>query len=98
MASVKGKRSYDSSRRRERARLTREAVLDTAQRLFLEEGYAATTITSIAGDAGVSVETIYKAFGGKPGLVKEIPESTARRLRPTHSHGRRRTSTDDRLE
>jgi AcrR family transcriptional regulator len=74
MASVKSTRSYNSSGRREQARRTREAVLDTAQRLFLEEGYAATTIASIARGAGVSVETIYKAFGGKAGLVKEIYE------------------------
>jgi len=37
-------------------------------------GYAATTIAAIAGEAGVSVETIYKAFGGKSGLVRAIYE------------------------
>jgi AcrR family transcriptional regulator len=47
-------------------------VLDAAQRLFLARGYAATTIASIAEAANVSVETIYKGFGGKPGLVRAI--------------------------
>jgi AcrR family transcriptional regulator len=47
-------------------------VLDTAQRLFLSNGYSETTIASIAEAADVSVETVYKAFGGKPGLVRAI--------------------------
>jgi AcrR family transcriptional regulator len=50
------------------------AVLETAQQLFLTRGYAATTIASLAETADVSVETIYKAFGGKPGLVRAIWE------------------------
>src|SRR4051794_16203598 len=66
------KRSYDSSRRRERAQRTKEAVLDAAQHRFLTEGYAATTIASVAADAQVSVETVYKAFNSKPGLVGAI--------------------------
>lgn len=47
-------------------------MLETAQRLFLADGYAATTIAAIATEAGVSVETVYKAFGNKPGLVRAI--------------------------
>ncbi|HEV2886021.1 MAG TPA: TetR family transcriptional regulator, partial [Jatrophihabitans sp.] len=66
------KRRYDSSGRQQQARRNRNAVLDTAQRRFVQEGYAATTVAAIAGDAGVSVETIYKSFGGKAGLVAAI--------------------------
>jgi AcrR family transcriptional regulator len=72
MATVKSKRRYDSSGRQAQARRNREAILDAAQRQFLEGGYAATTIAAVAAEAGVSVETIYKAFGGKPGLVRAI--------------------------
>jgi AcrR family transcriptional regulator len=72
--AVKAKRRYDSSGRQRRAREVRDAVVDTAQRLFLHDGYAATTIASIATAIGVSVETIYKGFGGKPGLVQAIVE------------------------
>jgi len=50
-------------------RRSQEAVLEAAQRRFLRAGYGATTI---AADAAVSVETIYKAFGGKRGLVRAI--------------------------
>jgi AcrR family transcriptional regulator len=74
MTHVKSKRRYDSSGRQAQARRSREAILDAAQRQFLQAGYAATTIAAIAKEAGVSVETIYKAFGGKPGLVRAIYE------------------------
>jgi AcrR family transcriptional regulator len=72
MSPVKPKRRYDSPRRAEQARQTRAAVLDAARRLLLHNGFAATTIGAIAAEARVSVETIYKAFGGKPGLVRAI--------------------------
>lgn len=68
------RRRYDSTWRREGARRRRERVLDAAERQFLRGGYAATTIATVAAEAEVSVETIYKAFGGKPGLVKGIYE------------------------
>jgi AcrR family transcriptional regulator len=73
-APVKPRRRYDSSRRRQQALRTRDAILEAARRLFLSRGYAGTTIASIAGAADVSVETIYKGFGGKPGLVRAIAE------------------------
>jgi AcrR family transcriptional regulator len=69
---VKQKRRYDSARRREQARQTREAIIETARRLFLTDGFATTTIAAIAEGARVSVDTIYKGFGGKPGLLRAI--------------------------
>jgi AcrR family transcriptional regulator len=67
-----GTRSYDSSRRRSQARDNRARVVDAARRRFLDDGYAATTLAAVAADADVSVETIYKAFGNKAGLLKAI--------------------------
>ena len=74
MADVKPKRRYDSRGRQAQARRNRETILDAAERQFLDGGYGATTVAAIAAEAGVSVETIYKAFGGKPGLVRAIYE------------------------
>jgi AcrR family transcriptional regulator len=71
-ASVNKKRPYDASRRREQALRNRERVVDAAERQFLKNGYASTTITSIAADADVSPDMIYKTFSGKPGLVRAI--------------------------
>ena len=53
-------------------RANRAAILESAHRRFLEQGYAATTVGEVAGDAGVSVETIYKAFANKAGLLKAV--------------------------
>jgi AcrR family transcriptional regulator len=72
MATVKRKRSYNSSGRQAQAQRTREGVLDAAERQFLADGYAATTVAAIAVEAGVSVETIYKSFGGKSGLIRAL--------------------------
>jgi AcrR family transcriptional regulator len=71
---VKAARPYDGRGRQERARLTRERVIDVARAVFLDKGYGATTIAAIAEQAGVSVETIYKGFGGKPGLIRAVHE------------------------
>ena len=65
-------RRYDSSRRRAQAGQNRAAVLDAARGRFFAQGYAGTTVGQVAGDAGVSVETIYKAFGNKAGLLKAV--------------------------
>jgi AcrR family transcriptional regulator len=70
--NVKRTRSYDATGRREKARNNRARIIGTAERLFLRDGYAATTIAAIAAEAGVSPDTIYKAVGGKPSLVRAI--------------------------
>jgi len=66
------KRRYSSDRRRTQAERTRRTVLGVARRRFLTDGYAATTMAAVAGEAGVSVETIYKAYGGKAQLVMAL--------------------------
>ena len=69
---VNPRRSYDSARRREQARRTRLAVIDGARRLFLERGFAATTMPAVASEAAVSVQTVYKVFGTKARLAKAV--------------------------
>src|SRR6478609_7808592 len=71
---VKTPRAYDSSRRRERARHAHNALLDAALTRFVDQGFTATTIESIAADAAVSPATIYKTYGGKSGLVRVLCE------------------------
>ena len=69
---VNNHRRYDATRRRDRANLAREQIIDAGSRLFLAQGFAATTVTAIARAARVSDETIYKSFGGKAGLVRAM--------------------------
>lgn len=70
--SVKGKRRYDATGRRQQASATREAVLEAASQAFLRDGYAATKLPAIAAKVGVSVDTVYKTFDGKAGLLEAI--------------------------
>lgn len=48
--------------------LSRDRVLDSANRLFLENGYGNLNMETIAKSARVSLRTIYSRFGGKAGL------------------------------
>ena len=78
---VKPKRRYDSTRRRAQAEATRRDILDAAQALFEERGYAATTMEAIAGEAGVALKTVYVAFETKSGLLRALWNHLLRRGR-----------------
>ena len=43
---------------------------------FVEAGYAATTIADVARAAGVAVQTVYSAVGGKADLLVEVVNRT----------------------
>ncbi len=64
-----------SPKRTEQAKATRRAILEAAQRLFLSNGYGATSIRVIAEEAGVAVQTFYAVFGNKRQLVIELLEN-----------------------
>jgi len=72
MPRVKAKRQYTSTLRQAQASQTRARILDTAQRLFTQRGYAATTMEVIASEAGVATDTVYAAFGTKAGLLHKL--------------------------
>jgi AcrR family transcriptional regulator len=65
-------RAYRSPTRAERARRTRARILDAAQRRFVERGYPATTMRSIAESAGVAVPTVEVLFGTKAHLLTSV--------------------------
>jgi len=54
------------------ARQSRSRVLATARRHFLADGYTRTALPAVAAEAGVSVESIYKAFRNKAGVLKAV--------------------------
>src|SRR5215470_10462036 len=76
--AVNPKRTYNSARRREQAAATRRQILEAAQRLFLKQGYAATTMAAIAAEAGVALKTVYLAFETKNGLLRALWHVTLR--------------------
>ena len=55
-----------------RTRRTRAAVIDAARSLFLERGYAATTIEAISEAADTPQPTTYRLFGSKTGILKAV--------------------------
>jgi AcrR family transcriptional regulator len=85
---VNPRRTYDASRRRARAEENRHRVLDVAERRFLADGYTATTLAAVATDAGVSVESIHKSFGGKAGIVRALWERGLRGAGPVPAEDR----------
>ena len=68
-AKLTPKRKYDSSRRQAQARQTRLQIAEAARSLFLERGYAGTTIEAIGEAAGVAAETIYATFKNKRNIL-----------------------------
>src|SRR3954468_12807436 len=72
------KRPYDASRRRERADQERSAtrlrVVRAAHDLFLTRGYVATTMADVAREAGVALQSVYKAGQSKADLLHLVTD------------------------
>ena len=70
-----GPRPYVSRVRADAAVETRHRVLAAARELFLTQGYARTTMASVAAEAGVAVDTVYASVGRKPQLLRLVLET-----------------------
>ncbi len=55
-----------------RTRLARRAVTAAARTLFIERGYAATTVEAISAHADVPPATLYRLFASKLGILKAL--------------------------
>ena len=64
-------RSYTKQARAIGEERTRAALLDAAVRLFFERGWEATSLEAVAGDAGVTKQTLLRHFGSKTGLLEQ---------------------------
>jgi AcrR family transcriptional regulator len=69
---VKSRRTYDGAARQARTRRTRAAVVEAAQRLFVERGYAATTIDAISDHSDTPPTTVYRLFSSKLGILQAL--------------------------
>lgn len=65
------RRTYDNSRRQAEAEARQRRIVTAATALFVEKGFAATSIDQIAQAAGVSPQTVYAAFGSKAGVLSK---------------------------
>jgi AcrR family transcriptional regulator len=64
------KRTYTSTLRADQARRTRQTIVATAARVFVERGWGQATIDAVAEEAGVSRKTVFTSAGGKVDLLK----------------------------
>jgi AcrR family transcriptional regulator len=69
------------------ASATQDTILDAAERLFAEQGYAATSLRQLTQRAGVNLAAVHYHFGSKAGLAKAV---LARRIAPINAERLRR--------
>jgi AcrR family transcriptional regulator len=67
---VKAHSRPEGAARQARTRRTRAAVVEAARTLFLERGYAATTIEAISDRSDTPQATVYRLFSSKLGILK----------------------------
>jgi AcrR family transcriptional regulator len=72
MTDVKDRRKYVSAVRGEQAARTRTRILDAASALFLERGYARTTMKDVAAQAEVARDTVHATFGSKAQMLTAL--------------------------
>lgn len=65
-------RSYHSPQRDESARATRARIVTAAHSLFLEHGFASTSVADIAAASGVARPTVLTVFGTKARLLRTV--------------------------
>jgi AcrR family transcriptional regulator len=69
---VKTGRPPQEAARQARTRHTRAAVVEAARSLFVDHGYAATTIESISERSDTPQATVYRLFASKLGILKAV--------------------------
>jgi AcrR family transcriptional regulator len=81
--SEQPKRSYHSPARERQAEESRQRILEAARTLFTQQGYAKTTIDTIAKIAGLSPKTVTAIFGSKQGILAVLvhPSTVGARYR-----------------
>lgn len=72
MAAATTDKPMPESRSARRKARTGEAILEAAERLFLERGYNATTMEVLSEEADVAIGSIYAHHGGKPGVYAAL--------------------------
>src|SRR3982074_2521251 len=74
-AGVKRRRTYSTNLRREQAQMTRQRILEAARRLLVSGSYSRVTMEEVAGEAGVSYQTVFSIFGSKLRLAQAMVEA-----------------------
>jgi AcrR family transcriptional regulator len=59
---------------------SREVVLDAAEGVMAEQGYAGASINAIVKEAGIPISSVYHYFGSKDGVLLAVMERGANRF------------------
>ena len=76
---------------------TRTAVLNSAMRLFAQNGYAHTTTRSIANEAGISIGLMYHYFDSKERLLQAVFDNCMAILSQTFTTAYEKSAPQNRL-
>ena len=71
-AAVKRATATQVGSRDKRTRLIRGAITDAARDLFMQRGYAATTMQAISEASGIPPATVYRLMSSKLGILKAM--------------------------
>jgi AcrR family transcriptional regulator len=93
-------KEMELTHRQRQALWTRRLIVDAARELFLERGYAATTMDTIAKEAGVAVSTVYAIHKNKRAILRAIREAWHERThaREINEEASRQPDPERRLE
>ena len=61
---------------------TKEQILDIAERLFAEKGFAGTTLRGVIREAGVNIAAVHYHFGSKEELFVAVTRRVAKQVVP----------------
>lgn len=95
MDAAPGRRRYDSLLRSAQADETRRQIAAAARRLFVSRGWERTTVRDVAREAGVSVPTVYAAYGNKKGLAMALVDAADLAADPVRVLGEVESAADD---
>ncbi len=68
----RGRRKQPRELREAKEALYREHIMDVAERMFAEQGFAETKMQDVAREAGISLGTLYQAYPGKADLYRAL--------------------------
>jgi len=86
------------STRTAQAEKTRQAVLDTARKLFVDHGFDATSLQQIADAMGVTKANVYYYFRTKIAILEALLAPTVAALTARLDDAERITGRDERVE
>jgi len=78
-------RQYAQTARAESAEATGQRIVDAFLALFLKEWLDEITLDRVAADAGVTVQTVVRRFGGKEGLLAASISTMGKRVMDTRA-------------